>query len=83
VTVPKWLSADSTARLAADAETDGTSSIGVEDTLDGEYGRLLERAMPKLSNRSEVASLTAPTWNQVAAFVEAMRRLRDQAGFAA
>ena len=30
-----------------------------------------------------VASLSTPTWNQIGGFIDAMRRLRDSAGFAA
>ena len=48
------------ARLAADAETDGSEAIGTEDTFDGDYGRLLERAVRKLRNRTEVASPPGP-----------------------
>ena len=32
---------------------------------------------------SEVASLSIPSWNQIAGFLESMRRLRESAGFAA
>jgi hypothetical protein len=31
---------------------------------------------------TDVASLSIPSWNQIAGFLESMRRLRDSAGFA-
>jgi hypothetical protein len=65
---PDWVDPTSTA---------AKEGIRLEDTYDADYGRLLE------SVRKLLASLASPSWNQIASFIESMRQLRDNAGFAA
>ncbi len=56
----------------------GAEGITTEDTGELDYGRLLERAYV-----IGLASPSIPSWNQIAAFLESMRVLRDSSGFAA
>ena len=60
-----------------EGDTLGLEDIGPEDTFDGDYGRLLERAQ----NRGKrVASLSTPSWNQILAWLREMAELRESGG---
>jgi hypothetical protein len=56
----------------------GTERIRPEDTIDADYGALLERV-----NGKGVASLSIPSWNQILPFLQQMAQLREIAGSAA
>jgi hypothetical protein len=80
--MPEWMK-----KMVATGELgiEGTEHIRREDTFDVDYARLLERAHARLSRTVDkgVASPSLPSWNQIAGFLESMRRLLDSSGFAA
>ena len=48
------------------------------------FDRVLACVLPEARGLQEtMASLSIPSWNQIAGFLEAMRQLRDSSGFAA
>ena len=59
---------------------EGTEHIGPEDTFDGDYGRLLERAQ---NSGKGLASLSTPSWNQIMAWLREMAELRESGVVAA
>ena len=60
----------------------GTEHIGPEDMWDADYGRLLHRAH-ELYDRKGMASLSIPSWNQIAAWLRDMAELRKSGVVAA
>ncbi len=50
------------------------NGIGPEDTFDGDYGRLLERAQ---NSGKGLASLSVPSWNQLQGWLKEIAGLRN------
>ena len=74
--VPTWLKARESADTRRSCEP-----IDPEDTFDGDYGRLLDRAY-----QSSVKVLASPgdlSWNQIMGFLHQMAQLREIARAAA
>jgi hypothetical protein len=49
----------------------------------GSFAKLIAVTVPALSTLQTLASLSIPSWNQIAGFLRSIQRLRDSFGFAA